>query len=61
MDNIENNNSSNDNLSKYNREQFVYLISLSDKCGRHEDMINTFEQMIQKYPSEIYQKVKENS
>lgn len=44
------NNSKNNSLSTYNKEQYLYNLFIADKCGRHEDVLNGFEAMIQKYP-----------
>ena len=33
----------------YTREQIIYLIQLSERCGRYEDMLTYFEILITKY------------
>jgi hypothetical protein len=49
---MENNNGNTKAISPdsvYFREQYLYNIFLSDKCGRFEDVLNGFESMIRKY------------
>jgi hypothetical protein len=33
----------------YNRDQYIYLIYLADKCERYEDALSAFEAMIQRF------------
>ncbi len=43
----------------YNRDQYLYLIYIADKCERYEDALSAFEAMIQKFQCNLTREERE--
>lgn len=46
-------NTMNKSSSMYTRDQYNYLIYISENCNKFEDSLNSFENMIENYPSAL--------